>query len=179
LVVPRRRRNGDQRDKRLIRVIELSVLWDEGADDERDAEGDKDSFDEEDGVVTPTQEGEGDDDAPHVDFAEKGGEPLGLCGGGGDSGSDATKKARDFGAVREVGFAEFSGEEGFFCRDKAELKEENRENAEDRSAGRHEERECEGVDEGAEVERIAQMTIGTGRDNAFAVHGGVLNDGGA
>ena len=37
--------------------------------------------------------------------------------------------------------------------------------AEDRSAGWHEEREGEGVDEGAEVERVAEMAVGAGGDD--------------
>ena len=51
--------------------------------------------------------------------------------------------------------------------------------AEDRSAGRHEEREREGVDERAEVERVAQKAVGASCDDLIACMAASLHDGGA
>ena len=88
------------------------------------------------------------------------------------------KETRDFGAVGEVGCAEFCGEERLFCRDEAQLDEGDGQDAEDGSAGWHEKRESKGVEEGAKVERVAEIAIGAGCHDAFAVHRASLNDGG-
>ena len=77
----------------------------ESSDDEGDAEGDENAFYQKDGVVAPAEEGEADDDSPHVDFAKEGEEPSGLHGGGGDSRGEGGNEAGDFGTVRRVGFA--------------------------------------------------------------------------
>jgi hypothetical protein len=151
-------------------------FWEKGADDERETERDEDAFDEKDGVVTPAEDGEGDDDAPHIDLTKKGSEPFGLDGRCRDSRYEREEEAGDFGAVGKAGFAEFSDEERFFAGDETELEEKDSHDTEDGSAGRHEECKRKGVEKRAEVERIAKMAVRAGCDDAFAMHSGVLND---
>lgn len=90
-------------------VVLVLSLRDKGTDDERYTERDENAFDEKNGVVTPTEDREADDDAPNVDFAEKGSGPVRLNDRGGDSRSEDWNEARDFGAIGDVGLAEFSG----------------------------------------------------------------------
>src|SRR5258708_40145945 len=92
----------------------MLTLWEEGADDEREAEGDEDALDEEDRVVAPAEDGERRGYAPHVDLAEKGSGPFGLEGGGGDSGFDGGGMGGGFGTGRHVGVAWFGGGGGRF-----------------------------------------------------------------
>ncbi len=66
-------------------------------------------------------------------------------------------------------------EEELFRADEAELEKAYGKKAEERTAGWHEKRECEGVDKSAEIEGIAEMAIRAGRDDVVSVHGDGLD----
>ena len=58
------------------------------------------------------------------------------------------------------------------------MEQTDQHNAEKRSAGRHEESQSDGVDEGAQVKRVAQEAVRASCDDLIAPHGPVLHDGG-
>src|ERR1700733_12300820 len=109
-----------RRASRLRPVANCLSFGNEDAGDEGDAEGDDDSLDDEEGVVAPADDGEGDGNAPEIDFAQTRWEPCGLRGGGGNPGGDCGDEARDPGAVGEVRLAKFAGKEGLFAGDETE-----------------------------------------------------------
>jgi len=105
--------------------------------------------------------------------------PVWLLGRGWESWGERGKEAWDFGAVGEVGCALLLGEVSLFRGDEAELQQADGQDGEDGSGGRHEECQSECMDEGAEVEGIAQTAVGSGGDDAIGVQGGVFDDGDA